>query len=201
MSTKTYAGIGSRETPTHILALMTKTADQLAKDGWLLRSGHAPGADMAFETGCDNAQGKKEIYLPWQGFEHSKSPYFLPDGNKLGKIEGYVAKKAYTLAKQHHPDWSKMTTRWIKERKYRWQEYSPAQKLLARNGLQILGQTLQTPVTCVLSYTTNGEGEGGTGQGLRIAKSLNIPIFDFGTYDRAPKDLLPALETFLAQFK
>lgn len=57
-----YAGIGSRKTPWNVLELMTKIAIKLAKNKWMLRSGHAKGADRAFEEGCDEVGGHKEIY-------------------------------------------------------------------------------------------------------------------------------------------
>lgn len=52
--------------------------------------------------------------------------------------------------------------------------------LMARNGLQILGEDLNTPTDIVVCYTTNGEGKGGTGQALRLAQDNNIPIIDLG---------------------
>lgn len=59
---KYYAGIGSRETPKDVLELMTKVAAKLEKDGWILRSGGAIGADKAFEKGV-RLKKNKEIYL------------------------------------------------------------------------------------------------------------------------------------------
>lgn len=63
-----YTGVGSRETPRDVQAVMYKFAQKMALHGAVLRSGGADGADTAFELGCDKQQGKKEIYLPWQGF-------------------------------------------------------------------------------------------------------------------------------------
>ena len=56
---KCYAGIGSRETPRDVLDLMTRIAEKLSRQDWVLRSGGAKGADSAFEKG---AGGWKEIY-------------------------------------------------------------------------------------------------------------------------------------------
>ena len=41
-----YTGIGSRKTPPGILAQMSELAAFLARSGWVLRSGGAPGADF-----------------------------------------------------------------------------------------------------------------------------------------------------------
>lgn len=62
---KAYAGIGSRQTPPDVLARMRVLGEELARHGWILRSGSAPGADTAFEVGCDLGRGCKEIFLPW----------------------------------------------------------------------------------------------------------------------------------------
>lgn len=63
---RAYTGVGSRETPEPALALIERVAKKLAADRWTLRSGHAPGADQAFERG---AAHRAEIYLPWPDFE------------------------------------------------------------------------------------------------------------------------------------
>ena len=68
------------------------------------------------------------------------------------------------LAEKFHPAWNRCS-------------YG-TKKLHARNGCQILGKNLQTPATMVVCWTPGGKGGGGTGQAIRIAKSLNIPIFD-----------------------
>lgn len=54
-----YAGIGSRETPPEIQEKMTKIASKLEKYRFVLRSGGAEGADLAFEKGVKK---NKEIY-------------------------------------------------------------------------------------------------------------------------------------------
>jgi len=50
-----YAGIGSRETPNSVLSQMQEWGNYFARTECVLRSGHARGADMAFELGCDSA--------------------------------------------------------------------------------------------------------------------------------------------------
>lgn len=150
-----YAGIGSRETPPDILEEFENIAEFLARNDFVLRSGHAPGADQAFERGCDRVKGKKEIFLPWYKFEGSDS--------KLCN----VSQEAFDLASKFHPRWSII-------------ESNGAKKLLARDGYQVVGEDLKTYSDFIVCYTKNGSGYGGTGQALRIAKSFNIPIFDFG---------------------
>lgn len=66
-----YAGIGSRKTPTNVLIEMQAFAALFAYNGHTLRSGHAQGADTAFEVGhrsitFDNMQ----IYVPHETMPH-----------------------------------------------------------------------------------------------------------------------------------
>ena len=152
-----YAGIGSRETPEHILKFFKYVGNYLGKKNIILRSGGADGADLAFEYGTDVCSGQKEIYLPWKNFNNSKSTYILNDT------------EAYEIAKQFHPYWENLKP--------------GAKKLQARNSYQILGWDLNTPVDFVLCYTKGGNEIGGTAQAIRIAKSLNIPILNFGDFD------------------
>lgn len=153
---KAYAGIGSRDTPNNIQTLMRQMAAHLANHGWTLRSGAAQGADQAFEKGCDDVTGDKEIYLPWAGFENSKSTLIVNDS------------RALEIAEKYHPYWHNLS--------------QGARKLQARNSHQVLGADLNTPSSFIICYTKNGKGGGGTGQALRIAKAHNIPTFDCGKY-------------------
>lgn len=143
-----YTGIGSRETPSKILTLMTKLARYLNDKGYTLRSGGAQGADSAFETGTH----KKEIYLPWKGFNGNPSPLHT------------ISDEAFEMAKHFHPAWRMCN--------------QAARKFHARNCYQVLGLDLNTPSEFILCWTLNASGEGGTGQALRIAKYYSIPIYD-----------------------
>lgn len=157
--TKTYCGIGSRETPKAVLSLMELIAFYLAEQGHILRSGGAPGADQAFERGCDIADGRKEIFIPWNGFQNRNA---RTEVGVLASITG----RALELAAEVHPNWGACSI--------------AAQKLHARNCYQILGTNLDNPVSDVVCWTPGGNGGGGTGQALRLAKKLGIPIWDLG---------------------
>ena len=154
---KSYAGIGSRETPYDVQLLFEKVAAYLATQDYILRSGGADGADIAFERGCIKASGKKEIYLPWKGFEGSHSNLIVND------------QKAFEIAEKFHPYWHNLK--------------QGAQKLQARNSYQVLGLNLDEPVDFIICWTKSGSGKGGTGQAIRIARHYNIPIFDAGKYE------------------
>lgn len=155
---KYYSGIGSRESPAGILALMIEVGKFLAQKDYVLRSGGADGADKAFEQGCDQAQGQKEIYLPWKGFNDNPSELYL----KSKTLKG-IKDKAFELASQYHPAWDQLN-------------YG-ARCLMARNGMQVLGQDLNTPVEFIICWNLGGFTHGGTSQALRIALDRKIPIF------------------------
>jgi len=152
-----YTGIGSRKTPIQILKLFTQIGKYLANKNYILRSGHAEGADSAFEYGCTMVNGQKEIYLPWNGFGGSDSTLIVKDS------------KAYEIAEQHHPYWHNLS--------------QGAKKLQARNSHQVLGLDLNTPTNFVICWTKNGKDQGGTSQAIRIARAYNIPIFNAGCWD------------------
>lgn len=154
---KIYTGIGSRQTPQEVCALMRSIARQLVSKAWLLRSGGADGADQAFEDGCDTAFGRKEIYLPWRFFNQNRSRlYFIPD-------------VAYEIAATLHPSWQYLK--------------APVKKLHARNVMQILGQDIATPTGVVICWTPNAATVGGTATALKLADELEIPIVNLAQRD------------------
>lgn len=53
-----------------------------------------------------------------------------------------------------------------------------AWQLMNRNAMQILGRDGDTPVDFVVCWTKDGKASGGTGQAIRIAKSLDIPVYN-----------------------
>ena len=153
---KTYAGIGSRESPPIVLAVLESLAVRLARWGFVLRSGGAPGADAAFEVGSDRAGGSKEIYLPWKGFNGNRSERYV------------IPREAFALAEEFHP-----LGRGLRSK--------PAvHKLMARNCQQILGQNLDSPVAFVACWTSGGRLLGGTAQALRIARERGIRVANLG---------------------
>ena len=153
-----YVGIGSKDTPDKFLIFMQNVAKYLASSNFILRSGGANGADTAFEKGCDLAKGKKQIFLPWQGFNNNPSHSFVTN------LTAY--KGALELTKKYHPKWDALS--------------HPMQRIMTRNALQVLGPNLCQPANFILCWTPEGKVTGGTGQAMRIAKGYNIPIFNFG---------------------
>jgi len=155
---KVYTGIGSRETPGPILALMGRISARMDRLGLTLRSGGADGADSAFEE-CST---RKEIFLPYNGFNgrhHDGVSYFdylLCPGREL----------AQESVEQFHPAPSRL--------------FDKGRKLMARNAMQVLGRDCKSPTDVVVCWTKNGKDVGGTSQAIRIARFHNISVLNLG---------------------
>lgn len=150
-----YAGIGARATPPEVLSLMTRAAFALLKRGYVLRSGHAIGADSAFERG---AGGTAEIFLPVPGWRGSASAFHK------GTLGVEIWGRARAVAAAHHPAFSGL---------------SPfVQDLYTRNVFQVLGPRLDGHAEFILCWTADGEALGGTGHVLRIAASHGVTVFN-----------------------
>jgi hypothetical protein len=154
-----YAGIGARQTPPDVQAPMRRNAGALARRGWVLRTGGAPGADQAFAAGARDAGGTVELFLPWPGFQrHSAARLSRPTA------------AAVELAARHHRAWQRLP--------------APARALLARNGHQVLGAGLDQPAHVVICWTPDGSltgqgaRSGGTGQALRIAHGHSVGVIN-----------------------
>lgn len=174
---KHFAGIGSRETPPEAQKLLTDLTFQLCSRGLILRSGGAVGADAFCEMGARKANSVPEIYLPWPGFNNLQGPGYRTIAND--RLE-----EAMRVAEQYHPNWAACS-------------YG-AKKLHTRNVAQILGGNLDTPSLFVLCWAPVKEGrvQGGTGQAVRIAQSLSIPVFnlfDPGTVQKLRQFLLEVM--------
>lgn len=135
--------------------MMEQIAVHLRSEGYMLRSGHAPGADQAFERG---AAGRAQIFLPWKDFCHDVAiqgqPYFAP------------STQATAIARDVHPAWSRLS--------------HGARKLHARNCHQVLGPGLNDRVEFVVCWTKNGSVVGGTATAIRLARLNKIPVYNLG---------------------
>lgn len=174
-----YAGIGSRSTSADVLDYMARLAARLAARGFILRSGAADGADAAFESGCDQAGGQCEIWLPWRGF------------NKHADTGLYPCDYHYAQASLVHPGWNGMK--------------QAVRSLHARNSGQVLGHDGSELSSFVVCWTQDGcesaaertKGTGGTGQAIALASRYNVPVFNLareGAKERLNDKVLDLLE-------
>jgi hypothetical protein len=164
-----------------------------------MRSGRANGMDVYAEVGCDEGDGKKEIYLPYEGFGRrfefnggqfnaasvlKPTPWLWvsPTVNAFNMARGI-------LGEMH---WGSPGMR---------KAHDFGRKAHARNCHQVLGRDLDIPSKFVILWAPwrNRAAEiarGGTNTALQIARAHNIPwvnMFDEGWADR--------LNALLAQLK
>lgn len=150
---KFLIGIGSRDTPQEYIEILYNIGAYFAKQGYVLRSGGAKGADSAFEAAYNSVGGKKEIYLPWQGFNNNPSPLYG------------VCSKALKMGAENHKYWASLN--------------EAAEKLIARNCYQVLGKSLNKPADILICYTeAEGVGQGGTCFTLNLARKNNIECYN-----------------------
>lgn len=133
----------------NILDRFTKLSIFLENKGWILRSGGACGADLAFEKEVT----RKQIFLPWKNFNQNTSNLFE------------IPLACFEIASNIIPYWNHLT--------------EPIKRLHARNVQQVLGLNLDSPSEFFVYWTPNGEVTGGTGTAIKLAIMNNIPIFNF----------------------
>ncbi len=176
-----YSGIGSRETPPKIKGVMEEIGLVLGESGLILRSGHADGADLAFERGAKDYRA--QIFVPWPSFNkhhaHSKRhTYHVPNKASMETVDEY------------HPSGP-----FLKH---------SVKKLHARNAQIVLGYGLDNPSKFVVCWTYQGKTIGGTAQGIRIAEAHYIPVFNLGDknqyrlfMERLEAEDLPGMKNYL----
>jgi hypothetical protein len=149
-----YSGIGARATPPEVLSLMTRAAFALLKRGYVLRSGHAIGADSAFERGAGR---DAQIFLPARAGAARRA-----SSSRGARAPSSGAGRATSPPRTIPP--------------------SPGSRL--RPGLahpqRLPGAraSLDSPSEFVLCWTADGEASGGTGQALRIAATHGVPVYN-----------------------
>lgn len=151
--TRYYAGIGSRKTPEHVLAEMARLAKLLEKNNYTLRSGGAPGADIAFSNAVENSQ----IFVPWKGFGGFPKVFNIPE-------------EAFEIASQIHPAWNKLPDS-VKVLMARNSMQVLGPGLHSPSDFVICW----TPDGATCAEET-GFKTGGTGQAIRLASRNKIPV-------------------------
>jgi len=148
-----FAGVGSRDTPAPVLALMREVSASLAEEGWRLRTGEAVGADSAFREGAEAVGRAGDIFTI--------------------KLRPDIPGSIFDLRPVHlrmlnsvHPKPERLS--------------ETGRKLMARNGSQVFGTDFTEPSDLVICWTVGGKGGGGTGQAIRLARSVAIPVLDLG---------------------
>lgn len=153
------ACFGSRETPTEVKKLMHDLAQWMVLQGAELASGHADGADQAYELGALIRPEKFTVCLPWATY-NKEVPVAkgmrvvvlaqLPQAQKLNLLG---------TAKQYHGAWERL---------------SDGAKLLHGRNI-LIGEGASWGFT----YLNHGRvGGGGSGQCYRYLQAHGVPVVD-----------------------
>ena len=159
---RTYAGIGSRSISEQESWVIRTWAAWLKIKGYTLISGNAEGADIAFQEG---SQSDCFVMLPWTGFNEGK--YNLDHSRGVMAVGDMPQGRQAVF--QYHPNPSALS--------------NGALALQARNYYQVCGlEAFRCPpvdfVLCCADPDSRGGVKGGTGQAVRIAQNLGIPVFN-----------------------
>lgn len=184
-----YSGVGSRfGVPPKIEILMVDLGAVFAENGFILRSGFAKTSDIAFQEGHEKVRiDNMEIYLPYEGFNRSKTQHLKNKGFLV--TDENILKDAQQIASTLHPKWKSLD------------EYE--KKFHTRNVFQVLGKTLDIQSDFVVCYTPDGAETtketsiktGGTATCIRLGDRLEIPVFNL----KRP-DALDRLDKFLENY-
>jgi len=167
ISGKFWTGIGSRSCPWDLKADMQEIAMTLEIRGYTLRSGNAEGCDQNFASGVDSLA---QIWLPWPSFniefqkQHPKHTYKVISENDIEAIES---------VNKFHPAPHLLSR--------------GARAMHQRNFRQVKGGKLPNS-EFVICWTPNGEEKGGTATAIKIAKSLDIPVYNL--FDLTKQEIL-----------
>ena len=165
-------GIGSRETPQSEMDLLTRIAAAAEKRGMRGRSGGAGGADLAFERGFTDPKNI-DVIVPWKGF--------LPKGMTQRDVDAFLGRPrpASGPGAPVMLPWAKRQEAEEKASHYHpaWHKCSPGAKSLhTRNIPQVVGLELDRPADLVVAWTIDGKATGGTGQAIRMAQDIGVPV-------------------------
>jgi hypothetical protein len=157
----TFAGIGTRgATAREIGTIIEVCASLSALGGWCY-SGNADGCDIACQTGA----GKQSTaWIPWPRFNFQVYDAEALCGDVVDAGEG---KRGRKYAEEAFPNLASAK--------------QGVQKIMTRNAYQVIGDKSHPRVAFVLCCADPDPVRivaGGTGQAVRIATALKIPVFN-----------------------
>lgn len=147
------ACIGSRDISEETKELMQEIGKFIVSQGWYISSGNCAGSDYAYACGGNLINPAKVIlYLPWTKYNNE-----------------YLVKRNFIL-REPKPEWSEIAAR-----------HHPAYQYLSQGVKKLMDRNVGIVLRAnkLIAYLNhNKKGGGGTGQGFRLAESLNIPRMD-----------------------
>lgn len=143
--------IGTRTPDEYQAAAAEEAAQEISRMGFIVTTGAAFGIDTKAMLGT--APGSLEIYLPWATY----NSHLIPK---------HASIIVYNPAE--HVSWTTSVGR-----------FHPAPKKLSRGAFALHARNygIVSPTKLVLAMP-DAQGEGGTAQGIRIARGLGIPVIE-----------------------
>lgn len=161
-----YAGIGSRAITPAETKKIHDLSSELAKLNFVVYSGNAEGSDVAFQRGSG---GKCVLFLPWLSFNRQVFDPVAP-GAALAHYDVGDTLLGRISVQRYHPRPTSLS--------------QGAHRMMCRNYHQVAGYDApgeaRPPasfVVCCADSTPTGVA-GGTGQAVRIAADLGVPIWN-----------------------
>ena len=176
MKNNIYTGVGSRDTPSEIIEIMSIGAYKLASIGFVGRSGSARGADTAFEIGHtiyskDTGLSRFESFLPWDGFNG-----FTNDDIHVVSPALASYNRAKSIIRSIHPMYQRLSPE--------------ARKLHTRNVFQVLGANLDAPSGLLICWAKPRgvfSVQGGTNTAYQLALQHGAIILNLYHADHLDK--------------
>jgi hypothetical protein len=173
LSKKRVAIIGTREPDENQISLATQASELFSFQGFIIHTGAADGIDSISMANARipavherESDQTLEVYLPWHGYNRNVTPAHA----KVIVYDRKLHVEWTESVEKYHPAFGKLTF--------------GAKALHARNF------GIVKDVNLVLAFPDE-KGGGGTGQGIRVAKSLGIKVLQYnrGSIDSVDKEL------------
>jgi len=162
--------------PDRVRTMFTLLGREVAERHGVVVTGAAVGADQTAAETALAAGGLVHLVLPWASYEE----------RWIRRIQSQfprrVTVEVYDVAR--HPAWTDSV-----------RTYHPAFHALSRGAIALHARNygIVAGAAAVVAAAHDARGGGGTGQGIRMARGLGIPVFDLW----APTDPEPALLALL----
>ena len=159
------------------IRMLNRAIDWACQINATIRTGASKGVDQKTAERVSLRKRKIELVLPWRDFEVTWIDRLVSRYPNLIRIEVFDPV-------QHHPWLESVDVYHPEPTKLQWQE----RRLHARN----YGIVAHTDAVIALPRPPE---EGGTGQGMRVARGLGIPLFNLNLVDDQERIQAFALET------
>jgi hypothetical protein len=164
------ACVGSRRLNDDELAECYELGKYLAGEGYVVTTGGAEGADLAFAHGCLSEFGHVIYYLPWEW-------------SNWGHISTLCTRGSYDMV-WYNPDWHQRWTEIGRKCHPNWHNLSDkGKKYHARNAGIMIGEDEEHEIVERIYAYPSPDRRGGTEQSFRMAKYLGIHIVNMREQD------------------